>query len=46
MDVHNQDIQSVVRVTLGDQVGVGVMEQIHMGPRTKYGFKDFLDPAT
>ena len=46
MDLPNQHIQSVVRATLGDQQGVGVMEQIHMGPSTKYGFKDFLGPAS
>ena len=46
MDLPNQHIQSVVRATLGDQVGIGVMEQIHIGPSTKYGFKEFLDPAS
>ena len=46
MEVSNQHIQSVMRATCGDQQGIGVMEQIHMGPSAKYGFKEFLDPAT
>ena len=46
MEVSNQHIQSVMRATCGDQQGIGVMEQIHMGPSRKYGFKEFLDPAT
>jgi hypothetical protein len=46
MDLPNQHIQSVVKATLGDQEGVGVMEQIHIGPSTRYGFKEFLDPVT
>ena len=46
MDIPNQHIQSIVKATLGDQEGVGVMEQIHMGPSKRYGFKEFLDPAT
>ncbi|HPG25772.1 MAG: hypothetical protein H6748_17205 [Spirochaetaceae bacterium] len=49
MELPNQHIQSVVRARLaspsGEQQGVGVMEQIHIGPSRRYGFKEFLDPA-
>ena len=30
---------------MGDEVGVGVLEQIAFGPHARYGFKEFLDPA-
>jgi hypothetical protein len=50
MDLPNQHIQSVVKATLsgpkGGEEGVGVMEQIHIGPSKRYGFKEFLDPAS
>jgi len=46
MELPNQHIQQVVRARLGDEEGIGVMEQIRMGPSKRYGFKDFLDPAT
>ena len=50
MELPNQHIQQVVRARLatadGVEEGIGVMEQIHMGPSTRYGFKEFLDPAT
>jgi hypothetical protein len=42
----NQHIQQVVRARNGDEEGIGVLEQIHLGPHKRYGFKDFLDPAT
>jgi hypothetical protein len=35
-----------MRVRTGDEEGIGVLEQIHLGPHRGYGFKDFLDPAT
>ena len=41
----NQHIQQVVRARCGNDVGVGVLEQIAIGPHPKYGFKSFLDPA-
>ena len=50
MELPNQHIQSVVKARTsgpgGVEEGVGVMEQIHIGPSRRYGFKDFLDPAT
>jgi len=45
MAFENQHVQQVVRATSGDAVGVGVLEQFALGPHSRYGFKDFLDPA-
>jgi hypothetical protein len=45
MALDNQHIQQVVRARLGDEVGIGVLEQICFGPHARYGFKEFLDPA-
>lgn len=45
MALENLHIQQVVLATSGDRKGVGVLEQIHIGPNSHYGFKDFLDPA-
>ena len=45
MAFENQHLQQVVRATCGDQVGIGVLEQIAFGPHARYGFKEFLDPA-
>ncbi len=46
MAIDNQHIQQVVRARCGDEVGVGVLEQLCFGPHHRYGFTDFLDPAT
>jgi len=43
--LENQHIQQVVRARCGDDEGIGVLEQIAIGPHPKYGFKSFLDPA-
>jgi hypothetical protein len=45
MALENQHIQQVVSARCGDEEGVGVLEQISIGPHRKYGFSDFLDPA-
>jgi hypothetical protein len=45
MAIENQHIQQVVRARCGDQVGIGVLEQICFGPHDRYGFTDLLDPA-
>ena len=45
MAFENQHIQQVVRARCGSDVGVGVLEQIAIGPHPRYGFKSFLDPA-
>ncbi|MBW2271778.1 MAG: hypothetical protein JRG96_00800 [Deltaproteobacteria bacterium] len=47
MALENQHIQQVVRATSSSGAqGVGVLEQISLGPHAPYGFKEFLDPAT
>ena len=45
MALENLHIQQVVMATSGEAKGVGVLEQIHIGPHARYGFKEFLDPA-
>ncbi len=45
MGIENQHIQQVMRATSNGQTGVGVMEQLAIGPHARYGFKEFLDPA-
>ena len=45
MGIDNLHIQQVMRATSGDETGIGVMEQLHIGPSAHYGFKEFLDPA-
>jgi hypothetical protein len=45
MALDNQHIQQVMKARCGDEQGVGVLEQIALGPHARYGFKDFLDPA-
>jgi hypothetical protein len=46
MAMENQHIQQVVRARCGDAEGIGVLEQIAFGPHARYGFKEFLDPAS
>jgi hypothetical protein len=41
----NLHIQQVMRARCDGEEGVGVMEQICIGPHPRYGFKDVLDPA-
>ncbi|MEM1114273.1 MAG: hypothetical protein AAGI11_20325 [Pseudomonadota bacterium] len=43
--LENIHIQQVVRATCGDRVGHGVLEQMHLGPSSKLGFKDWFDGA-
>ena len=43
--LENQHIQQVMRARCGADEGVGVLEQIAIGPHPKYGLKGFLDPA-
>jgi hypothetical protein len=35
----------VIRVKSGDSVGVGVLEQLVVGPYPRYGFKELFDGA-
>ena len=43
--LENQHIQQVVQATMGEQRGVGVLEQLCLGPHSRYGFKELLDGA-
>lgn len=45
MAIDNQHIQQVCRARWGDRVGIGVFEQISLGPHARYGFEEFLDGA-
>ncbi|MEI8050040.1 MAG: hypothetical protein WCI12_01220 [Actinomycetes bacterium] len=45
LDFHNIHVQQVVRATWGDRVGLGVLEQLIIGPHTPSGFTDLLDGA-
>ena len=45
MAFENQHLQQVVRATCGDQVGIGVLEQIAFGPHARYGFKELPRPG-
>jgi hypothetical protein len=45
MAFENLHVQQVVAATSGSERGIGVLEQIHIGPNARYGFTEFLDPA-
>ena len=45
MSLENLHVQGLMKVTSGDQTGIGVLEQIIVGPWAPGGFKKFLDPA-
>jgi len=38
----NQPCQHLMRATLGDRVGIGVLEQLCIGPYKPYGFDGFV----
>ena len=42
--LENMHIQQVVMATSGSNKGIGVLEQIHLGPHARYGFKGLLGP--
>ncbi len=42
--LHSMHIQNLVRARMGDQVGIGVLEQATMGPHEPTGLTGFLDP--
>jgi hypothetical protein len=44
--LENQHIQQVMRARLGDEQGIGVLEQICLGPHARYGFRELLDGAS
>ncbi len=41
----NLHIQQLVIARCGDEVGYGVLEQMHIGPYQPYGFKEWFDGA-
>ena len=43
--LENIHIQQIVRATCGDKVGHGVLEQMHIGSSSAYGFADWFDGA-
>ena len=43
--LENMHIQQVVRATCDGKVGYGVMEQLHIGPHSGFGFSDWFDDA-
>ena len=43
--LENLHIQQVIKATCGDKVGHGVLEQMHIGSSTSYGFADWFDGA-
>ena len=43
--LENIYIQQVVIARCGDDVGYGVLEQMHIGPFEPYGLKDWFDGA-
>ena len=45
LGIENQHIQQVVVARCNGVEGVGVLEQICLGPHSRYGFSEFLDGA-
>jgi hypothetical protein len=43
LDISSIHIQNIVRARLGDRVGIGVLEQFHLGPHEPTGLTGFLD---
>jgi len=41
----NLHVQQVVRARMGERTGIGVLEQLCLGPHAPSGFTDFLDGA-
>jgi len=41
----NVHVQQLMIAKSGDKQGIGVLEQIHIGPHAGYGFKDFIGPG-
>jgi hypothetical protein len=44
--LENQHVQQVVRARMGGREGVGVLEQLSLGPHASYGFRGLLDGAS
>jgi hypothetical protein len=46
VDPFRLHIQQIVRATMGERVGVGVFEQLVLGPHEPSGFTEILDGAS
>lgn len=46
LDPTVQHVHHLVKATIGDRQGIGILEQIIYGPHTQFGFNDILDGAT
>ena len=44
--LENLHVQQIVVATSGDEIGHGVLEQLHIGPSSSYGFSDWFDGAS
>ncbi len=45
LDPRHLHVQQVCRARMGDREGVGILEQIALGPHAPSGFRSILDPA-
>jgi len=45
LDLSNVHVQQICRVRRGDQIGIGTLEQLIIGPHAPTGFTDLLDGA-
>ena len=45
MALENLHVQGLMKATSGDNEGIGVLEQIIVGPWAPGGFTQMLDPA-
>ena len=45
LSIENIHIQQVVKAQRGDEIGYGVLEQMHIGPYQPMGFEDWFDGA-
>ncbi len=43
--LENLHVQQIVKARCGDKVGHGVLEQLHIGASTTFGFEDWFDGA-
>ena len=46
LDFTAQHVHHLVRATIGQNEGLGILEQIIYGPHTQFGFSDILDGAS
>ncbi len=46
LDHTAQHVHHLVKATIGDRQGIGILEQIIFGPHTQFGFNDVLDGAS